>query len=134
MLNTVKTSPSKSVQAKPTSIDEYIAAFPAEVRTVLQELRNTIKAEAPEAQETISYQIPTFTFHGNLVHFAAFKHHLGFYPTPSGIEHFKNELSRYESARGSVKFPLDQPLPLDLIRKMVRFRVQENRERAEARD
>lgn len=114
----------------PRTIDEYIAIFPKEVQEILGELRATIQEAAPEAKETISYQMPTFRQNGILVHFAAFKNHIGFYPTPSGIENFKSELSGYESAKGSVKFPIDQPLPLDTITKIVKFRVQENLEKA----
>lgn len=114
----------------PRTIDEYIAIFPKEVQEILGELRATIQEAAPEAKETISYQMPTFRQNGILVHFAAFKNHIGFYPTPSGIENFKEELSAYESAKGSVKFPIDQPLPLDTITKIVKFRVQENLEKA----
>lgn len=110
----------------PNEIDQYIAGFPAHVQEILEKLRATIREAAPEAKETINYQIPTFCLSGNLVHFAAFKHHIGFYPTPSGIEKFKQELSLYEGAKGSVKFPLDQPIPYDLIREIVRFRVEEN--------
>lgn len=117
----------------PTTIDEYIANFPKEVQETLQELRATIKNAAPEAEEAISYQMPTFKLKGNLVHFAAYKNHIGFYPTPSGIEKFKEELSAYEGAKGSVKFPIDQPLPLDTIAKIVKFRVTENLEKAEAK-
>jgi len=111
------------------TIDEYINTFPDDVRTILNELRQTIKEVAPEAEETINYQIPTFTLHGNLVHFAAFKNHIGFYPAPSGMEAFKKELSAYKGAKGSVQFPVDQPLPLPLIRKIVEYRVKENLER-----
>ena len=115
------------------SIDEYIAQFPADVQTNLRELRATIRAAAPDAEETISYQMPTFTLKGNLVHFAAYKNHIGFYPTPSGIEKFKNELSAYKGAKGSVQFPLDKPMPFDLIRKIVMFRIKENLGREEAK-
>jgi uncharacterized protein YdhG (YjbR/CyaY superfamily) len=111
------------------TIDEYINTFPEDVRNILNELRQTIKEMAPDAEETIKYQIPTFALHGNLVHFAAFKNHIGFYPTPSGIEAFKQELSAYEMAKGSVQFPIDQPLPLPLIRRIVEYRVKENSER-----
>ena len=111
------------------TIDEYINTFPDDVRTILNELRQTIKEVAPEAEETINYQIPTITLHGNLVHFAAFKNHIGFYPAPSGMEAFKKELSAYKGAKGSVQFPVDQPLPLPLIRKIVEYRVKENLER-----
>jgi uncharacterized protein YdhG (YjbR/CyaY superfamily) len=108
------------------STDEYIATFPEETQKILIKIRATIKAAAPDAEEKISYQMPTFTLHGNLVHFAAFKNHIGFYPVPTGIEEFKNELSIYEGGKGSVKFPLDQPIPYDLIGKIVKFRVKEN--------
>ncbi len=110
-----------------TSIDEYIAAFPEETQKILGALRAVIKAAVPEAKEKISYQMPTFDLNGNLVHFAAFKNHIGFYPTPSGIEAFKQELSGYAGAKGSVQFPIHQPLPLDLIRRIVEYRVAENR-------
>jgi uncharacterized protein YdhG (YjbR/CyaY superfamily) len=112
------------------SIDEYIAAFPAEVQKRLQEIRSVIKSAAPQATEKISYQMPTFYLNGNLVHFAAFKNHIGFYPVPSGIEAFKRELSKYAQGKGSVQFPLDEPLPLALIRKIVKFRVAENLKKA----
>lgn len=108
------------------SIDEYIAEFPPETQKVLKELQALIKASAPGATETISYAIPTFDLNGHLVHFAGFKKHIGFYPTPSGIEAFKEELTPYKTAKGSVQFPLDQPLPTDLIRRIVEFRVEEN--------
>jgi len=98
----------------------------------LEELRATIRKAAPEAEETINYAIPTFTLNGNLVHFAAAKNHIGFYPAPSGIEAFKEELSVYEGAKGSVKFPLDKPLPLSLVSKIVKFRVKENVEKTKA--
>jgi uncharacterized protein YdhG (YjbR/CyaY superfamily) len=117
----------------PQDIDEYIKAFPKDVRVILEKIRATIRRAAPEAKETIAYQIPTFTLEGNLVHFAAFKSHVGFYPTPSGIEKFKAELSAYQGAKGSVKFPLDQPIPFRLIADIVRFRVRENHERARTR-
>lgn len=116
-----------------TTIDEYIATFPEEVQKILQELRSTIKASAPDAEEKISYQMPTFFLKGNLVHFAAYKNHVGFYPTPSGIEKFQQELSKYEGAKGSVKFPIDLPLPLTLIKKIVEFRVLENLQIAEVK-
>jgi uncharacterized protein YdhG (YjbR/CyaY superfamily) len=108
------------------SIDEYIASFPVDVQKRLQEIRAAIKSVAPQATEKISYQMPTFYLNGNLVHFAAFKNHIGFYPVPSGIEAFKKELSKYAQGKGSVQFPLDQPLPLALIKKIVKFRVGEN--------
>lgn len=120
---------------KPTSkdIDKYIASFPKDVQAILEKIHKTIRKAAPKAEETINYGIPTFTLEGNLVHFAGFKNHIGFYPTPSGIEKFKKELSKYEGAKGSVQFPLDQPIPYELITKIVTFRVKENLARAEAK-
>jgi uncharacterized protein YdhG (YjbR/CyaY superfamily) len=116
-----------------TTIDEYVAGLPEETRTILQKLRTTIAKSAPDAEESINYGIPTFKLNGNLVHFAAFKNHIGFYPAPSGIEAFKKELSVYEGAKGSIKFPLDKPLPYDLISKIVKFRVKENLEKAKTK-
>ena len=113
------------------SIDEYIATFPEEIQKILEELRATIKASAPDAEEKISYQMPTFALKGNLVHFAAWKNHIGFYPTPSGTRAFEHELSIYEGAKGSVKFPIEKPLPLELISRIVKFRVAENLQNAE---
>ena len=121
----------ESNKARFTSIDEYIAAFPEEIQKTLQDLRATIKAAAPEAQEKISYQMPAFALKGNLVWFAAFKNHIGFYPTPSGIQAFKKELSIYEGSKGAIRFPIDKPLPLKLISKVVKFRVAENLKKAE---
>ena len=112
------------------SIDDYIATFPQDIQNILQELRATIKAAAPDAEEKISYQMPTFFLNGNLVHFAAFKKHIGFYPTPSGIEAFQKELSVYDGAKGSVQFPIDEPMPLKLISRIVKFRVAENIKKA----
>lgn len=109
------------------TIDEYISQFPDEVQVILQKLRKEIKQAAPEAIEKISYQMPTFYFNGNLVHFAAYKKHIGFYPAPSGIEAFKNELLQYKWSKGSVQFPIDKPIPYDLVRKIVLFRVGENK-------
>ena len=114
-------------------VDKFIAAYPEEVQAVLNKVRATIREAAPGAEETINYGIPTFTLNGNLVHFSAFKTHIGFYPTPSGVEKFKKELSKYEGAKGSVKFPLDQPIPYELIEKIVKFRVKENLAKAEAK-
>ena len=114
----------KTAQAE--NIDQYISGFPKDIQKRLEEIRSTIRKAAPEAEEAMSYAIPTFKLNGNLVHFAAFKNHIGFYPTPGGIEAFKKELSAYESAKGSVQFPLDQPMPLSLISNMVKFRVKEN--------
>lgn len=112
------------------SIDEYITTFPKDIQKILQELRATIKAAAPDAEEKISYQMPTFFLNGNLVHFAAFKKHIGFYPTPSGIEAFQKELSVYDGAKGSVQFPIDEPMPLKLISRIVKFRAAENIKKA----
>jgi uncharacterized protein YdhG (YjbR/CyaY superfamily) len=110
----------------PTTIDEYIQEFPPDVQAKLSELRSTIRRSAPQATEKISYRMPTFYFNGNLVHFAAFERHIGFYPTPTGIDRFRKELKKYKSAKGSVQFPLDEPLPLELIAAIVKFRVEEN--------
>ena len=112
------------------NIDDYIASFPHETQLILEKLRLTIRKAAPDAKETINYGIPTFTLNGNLVHFAAFRNHVGFYPTSSGIEAFKKELSVYEGAKGSVKFPISELLPFDLVRKIVEFRVKESLEKA----
>lgn len=119
--------------ATPKDIDQYIAGFPPDIQAILQQIRQTVHEAAPDAQETISYQMPTFTLHGNLVHFAAFSKHIGFYPVPSGIEAFKEELAVYKQGKGSVQFPLNQPIPYDLIRRIVLFRVQENQARAATR-
>jgi uncharacterized protein YdhG (YjbR/CyaY superfamily) len=108
------------------SIDAYISTFPADVQVVLEEMRRTIRAAAPGAVEAISYQMPTFKLNGrNLVHFAAFKKHIGFYPIPSGIKAFESELSPYKQGKGSVQFPLDEPMPFSLVKKIVAFRVEE---------
>ena len=123
----------KARQAPPKTIDEYIAGFPPEVRDILETIRKTIRIAAPAAKEAIKYQIPTFTLEGNLVHFAAFGRCIGFYPTPSGIERFKKELSPYESGKGSVQFPLSKPIPLALISRIVKFRVKDSLEKAEAK-
>jgi len=109
------------------TIDEYIKTFPKDIQSTLEQMRQTIHQAAPEAQETINYQIPTFRLNDNLVHFAAFKNHIGFYPAPSGIEAFKKELSAYKSEKGSVQFPIDKPIPYDLVKKIVEFRVKENK-------
>jgi uncharacterized protein YdhG (YjbR/CyaY superfamily) len=108
------------------NVDEYIAMFPENVQDKLKELRELIREIAPEAEETISYKMPTFRLNGSLLHFAAYKNHIGLYPTPSGITEFKDELSSYKHAKGSVQFPIDETLPINLIRKMVAFRVKEN--------
>jgi uncharacterized protein YdhG (YjbR/CyaY superfamily) len=119
-------------QTTPATIDEYIARFPPDAQEILQQIRKTIRQAAPDAQEKIAYQMPTFYLDGNLVHFAAFKHHIGFYPTPSGTEKFQNEIARYKHAKGSIQFPLDQPIPYALITQIVKFRVKENLAKAEA--
>lgn len=112
-------------------IDDYIAGFPGEVQDMLQQIRAAIQKVVPGAQEDIKYAIPTFVLNGkNLVHFAAYKHHIGFYPTPTGIESFKKELSKYKQGKGSVQFPLDQPMPLKLITEIVKFNVARNAEAA----
>jgi len=108
------------------TMDEYISSFPEEVQVVLNEMRKTIREAAPGAKEAISYGIPTFKLNGNLVHFAAYRNHIGFYPTPSGIDAFRKEISRYQHSKGTVQFPINEPIPLDLIRRIVRFRVEEN--------
>jgi uncharacterized protein YdhG (YjbR/CyaY superfamily) len=113
------------------SIDEYIAKFPSDIQILLNQMRVTIRNAAPDASEKISYQMPTFFLKGNLVHFAALKNHIGFYPAPSAIIAFRKELTRYISSKGAVQFPLDEPLPLDLVTKMVTFRVKENLSKAE---
>ncbi|MEJ7739844.1 MAG: DUF1801 domain-containing protein [Chitinophagaceae bacterium] len=118
---------------KPAGIDEYIAGFPEDIQKMLKQIRATIRKAAPHAEETIKYAMPTFTLNGNLVHFAAYKNHIGFYPVPTGIEAFKKELSIYKGAKGSVQFPLDKPMPLNLIAKIVKFRVKENLELAKTK-
>jgi len=119
----MKTGPAKN-------IDEYIAGFPKSVQKLLEQVRKTIRKAAPDAEEAIKYQIPTFTLNGsNLVHFAAYKEHIGFYPAPRAIEEFKEELAEYAGAKGTVRFPLDEPLPLDLISRMVKFRVAKSKKR-----
>lgn len=109
-----------------STIDDYIASFPGPVQQKLEKIRLTIREAAPEAEETISYQMPAFKLNGILVYFAAFKNHIGFYPTPSGIVAFSEELAPYKPAKGSVKFPMDEPMPLDLIQRITQHRVMEN--------
>ena len=108
------------------TIDEYVATFPKNVQSILEELRQAIRESAPEAEEAIRYQMPTFRLNGNLVHFAAYKNHIGFYPTPSAIERFKGKLSAFKTSKGAVQFPLNEPIPFALVKEMVRFRVKEN--------
>ncbi|WP_019639319.1 iron chaperone [Paenibacillus fonticola] len=115
------------------SIDDYISKFPPHVQEILETVRMVIKEAAPDAKEKISYQMPTFALHGNLVHFAAFKNHIGFYPGPNGISEFEHELSAYKHAKGSVQFPIEKSPPYDLISRIVKFRVAENTERAAAK-
>jgi uncharacterized protein YdhG (YjbR/CyaY superfamily) len=110
--------------AAPKSIDEYIAGFPPEVQEILQRIRATVREAAPEARETIKYEMPTFTLNGNLVHFAAFKKHIGFYPAPRGVEDLEDEVARYRGAKSSLRFPLDEPIPFDLITKIVHLRAE----------
>ncbi|MDR2562646.1 MAG: DUF1801 domain-containing protein [Prevotellaceae bacterium] len=115
------------------TVDEYIARFEPEIQIVLNELRNIVKSEAPEASEKISYGMPTFYLNGNLVHFAAFKHHYGFFPAPSAIDEFEEELAPYRSGKGSLHFPMNKPIPQDIIKKIVRFRVNENLNKTKSR-
>lgn len=115
---------------KPANIQEYIGPFPENVRSILEEIRATIKRAVPEAQETISYGMPAFKYHGMLVYFAAYKKHIGFYATPDGHKEFENELAGYQRGKGSVQFPLNKQIPFDLIAKMAKFRGEENRKKA----
>ncbi|MBK9722996.1 MAG: DUF1801 domain-containing protein [Saprospiraceae bacterium] len=116
------------------TVDEYIACFPEDVQVILNELRQTVKKAAPDAEEVISYQMPAYKFHGALIYYAAYKNHIGLYPTGSGIATFKKELSIYKGAKGSVQFPLNQPIPFSLISKIVKFRVKENLEKAKLKE
>ena len=118
---------------KTENIDPYIAGFPADIQNRLETMRATIRKAAPQAEEDIKYAIPTFTLNGNLVHFAAFKNHIGFYPAPTGIEAFKKETAPYEAGKGSLQFPLDSPLPLALVTKIVKYRVKENLQKVGAK-
>ena len=120
-------------QSTPKSIDDYIAGFPAEVQDILQKIRSTIRETAPEAEEKISYQMPAFTLNGNLVYFAAWKDHIGFYPPTTGDEEISKELAVYEGPKGNLKFPLDKPIPYALITRIVKLRVKQNMERATAK-
>ena len=122
-----------SSKKSPQTIDEYMANFPAQAQAVMQRMRDLIHEIAPEATEKISYGIPTFLLGQNLVHFAAYKNHIGFYPASSGIAHFEEELKDYETSKGTVRFPLDKPIPYDLVRRITEFRVAENRARAKAK-
>jgi len=115
-----------------TNIDQYISTFPKEVQTLLQKVRETIHKAAPDAVEAIAYGIPTFKLNGNLVHFGGYKEHIGFYPAPRGIEAFKKELAPYEGGKGTIKFPLSEPIPYDLITKVVKFRVQDSQSKKQS--
>lgn len=108
------------------AIDDYIAGFPKDVQVILENVRQAIKESAPQAEEAMRYGMPTFRLNGNLVHFAAHKNHIGFYPSPSGIEAFRKELAQYKTSKGAIQFPIDITVPLDLIKKIVKFRVKEN--------
>lgn len=119
-------------RAAANTIDEYIAGYPPDVRERLQKIRRAIRKAAPDAGEAISYGMPTFKLSGNLVHFAAFKEHIGFFPTPSGVEKFERELAAYETSKGTIRFPHDKPIPLGLIGRIVKFRVRESLARAAA--
>jgi len=116
----------KAASTTPANIDDYIASFPDEVQVILKKLRQTIRQAAPDATEKISYQMPTFYLNGNLVHFAAFKKHIGFYPAPSGIVAFKDALMKYNTSKGAIQFPIDATIPHTLVKKIVQFRVKEN--------
>jgi uncharacterized protein YdhG (YjbR/CyaY superfamily) len=118
----------KLESSAPATIDDYISEFSPMVQRILSELRSTIRKAAPGATEKIAYRMPTFHYNGNLVHFAAYKAHIGFYPTPSGIVAFQDELKGYKSSKGAVQFPIDEPLPLGLVTRIVKFRVRENEE------
>lgn len=111
------------------TIDAYIASFPADIQRLLEQMRNTVHKAAPDATEAIKYAIPTFVLNGNLVHFAAFKEHIGFYPAPTGIKAFEKELAPYKQGKGSIQFPYSQPLPLDLVTRIVHYRVKQNSEK-----
>jgi len=114
----------------PGNVGEYIAAQPKDVQAILNKLRSTIKSVAPDAEEIISYQMPAYKQNGMLVFFAGYKKHIGFYPTASGIENFKKEIARYKWSKGAIQFPLDEPLPVTLIKKIVKFKLKENEEKA----
>jgi|SRR5581483_1479173 len=123
----------KSNQSDPKNIDEYIAGFPPNVQDILQKIRLTIRKAVPDAEETMSYKIPTFTLNGKyLIYFAAYKNHIGLYPAPTGIEKFKQALDEYGGGKGTLKFPLDEPIPYSLITRIVKFRAKENLGRPKA--
>lgn len=116
-----------------STIDEYIASFPPAIAETLRRMREAIRDAAPDASERISYRMPTFYFEGNLVHFAAFRDHIGFYPTPTGIDRFAKELTPYSSSKGTIRFPLDEPIPYDLVARITRYRLEENAAKAAAK-
>jgi len=122
----------KKAEKQTETIDDYIASFPKHIQEILEEIRQAIREAAPDAEETISYQMPAFRLNGVLVYFAAFKNHIGFYPTSSGVAAFKAELSQYEVSKGTIRFPLGQPVPFNLIKKIVKYRVEENLDRKKA--
>ena len=123
----------KKDRLRPKDIDDYIASFPHEIQAILEKIRSTIKEAAPGAQEKISYQMPTFALAGNLIHFAAFKNHIGLYPPVEGDAKLKAQTAPYKGEKGNLKFPLDQPIPYTLISRIVKFRVKEQLERAESK-
>lgn len=113
----------------PKDIDEYIAGFPADVQKILRKIRATIHKAAPDAEEAIKYQIPTFVLNGNLIHFAAYKTHIGLYPAPRGVDEFKDEVAAYEGGKGTLRFPLDEPIPYALISRIVKYRAKAKKKR-----
>lgn len=119
--------------SKPQNIDEYISAFPADIQALLQSIRATVRKAAPEAEEDMRYGMPTFRWHGNVLYFAAYRNHIGVYPAPRENEAFREELAQYEGAKGTLRLPLDRPIPHDLIARIVRFRMKANRESAAAK-
>ena len=127
--NCVKVKYKNIFMNKPKTVDEYITLFPEPIQNLLQQIRSTIHKAAPDALETIKYGMPTYTIHGNLVHFAAFKNHIGFYSLPSGTKDFDSEISVYKIGKGSIQFPIELPMPIELITKIVKFRVKENIEK-----
>ncbi len=124
---------SSKTQKKFKTVEEYIATFPKEIQELLKSMRSIIKSAAPKAEELISYNMPAFQLDKMLVYYAAWNSHIGFYPTASGIEEFKEDLSKYENSKGAIKFPIDKPLPVSLITKIVKFRVKENLEKTKSK-
>ncbi len=122
------------ITTKTDSIEAYISGFPKPIQEILEQIRSTIKSVAPDASEAIKYAIPTFILNGNLVHFAGYKNHIGLYPAPSGMEQFEEEIAMYKTGKGTLQFPIDQPMPLDLIARIVKFRVQENEAKAKKKN